>query len=81
MRRDRAYRLHQTERVIKTRKRLVKLVHPSGPTGLACVRHEHQLGIRKPYDCGKTDCPLCCKKGVKGARRETLQEREVPCAD
>jgi hypothetical protein len=55
MKRDKAFRIKQRERVIKNRVKLKKdtnLVH----------RHEDQPGRyakRHPYDCGNTQCLVC----------------------
>ena len=60
MKRDRAFRIEQRERVIKNRVKLKKdtnLVH----------RHEDQPGRyakRHPYDCGNPECLVCHSEKV-----------------
>lgn len=69
MNRSRAYRIHQVERVIRTRLGLVRRL------GNNCVRHVRQLAIRHPYDCGKTDCPLCCRFHEKEDHKRKQKDR------
>lgn len=76
MKRSRTYRIHQKERVIKNRIRLVKESQPSASNGLACVRYRQQLAIRHPYDCGKTDCKLC-RKDRKEVKRNKIRNRII----
>jgi hypothetical protein len=70
MKRDKAFRIKQRERVIKNRVKLKKdtdLVH----------RHEDQPGRyakRHPYDCGRTDCGRCHPHKVHGCESKNKDE-------
>lgn len=71
MKRDRAFRIDQKERVIKNRKRLMKdtdLHH----------RNEHQdnrYNKRHPYDCGNPQCLICHREKVFGEK--TVEDLRV----
>jgi hypothetical protein len=71
MKRDRAFRIEQRERVIKNRVKLKKdtdLVH----------RHEDQPGRyakRHPYDCGNPECLVCHGEKVLGM--EKLEDKVI----
>ena len=65
MKRDRAFRIEQKERVIKNRKNLIK------ETGLEhSKQHQNNRYNKKhPYDCGNADCLLCHGEKVLGFKK------------
>lgn len=52
MQRTRAWRRHQTQRVVKNRVRQWGVFRDSDVQG-------HRFHKRKPFDCGNTQCGLC----------------------
>lgn len=57
MKRSKAYRIKQKERVIKNRKTLLKNVTNYPPTKM--VEEPNRMSKRHPLDCGVAGCPLC----------------------
>ena len=69
MKRGKAFRIEQKERVIKNRKRLMKETD---------LHHRHEddnrYNKRHPYDCGKTDCGCCHPHKVHGCESKNKDE-------
>ena len=62
MKRDRGYRRQQRDRVIKSRKNLIRDVKQSDG-----IKADGEYAKRHPYDCGHTRCPLCSRHKVNKA--------------